>query len=199
MYQKLRADGFVVDCETVRILLKILDADGVELQSSHRLARRTYVSVGPNYLWHIDGYDKIKAYGFAIHGAIDGFSRKVLWLRVASSNNNPKVIASYYMDCIRQLRLVPRAIRSDRVTENTIICDIQRFLLRNAEYLISNKNSFVYGSSTHNQRIEFWWSILRPSRLNWWIIFFKEYFGYQLNIPSRVSAILFLRNLIRRT
>ena len=120
--------------------MKILDAGGVELRSSHRLASRSYVSVGPNYLWHIDGYDKIKPYRFAIHGAIDGFSRKIAWLRVASSNNNPKVIASYYMDCIRQLRLVPRA---DRGTKNTIICGIQHFLQRNAEDLVSNKNSFV--------------------------------------------------------
>ena len=174
MHQKLCADGFIVDRETVRILLKVLDAYGVELRSSHRLARRSYVSVGPNYLWHIDGYDKIKPYGFAIHGAIDGLSRKILWLRVASSNNNPKIIASYYMDCIRQLGLVPRAIRSDRGTENTIICGIQRFLRRNAENLISNKDSFVYGSSTRNQQIECWWSILRPSRLNWSINFFKD-------------------------
>ena len=174
MHQKLRTDGFAVDRETVRILLKILDADGVELRSSHRLARRTYVSVGPKYLWHFDGYDKIKPYGFAIHGAIDGFSRKILWLRVASSNNNPKVIGSYYMDCIRQLRLVPRAIRSDRGTENTIICGIQRFLRRNAEDLISNKNSFVYGTSSRNQGIECWWSLFRRSRLNWWINFFKD-------------------------
>ena len=27
---------------------------------------------GPNFLGHIDGYDKLKAYGFAIHGCIDG-------------------------------------------------------------------------------------------------------------------------------
>ena len=27
---------------------------------------------GPNFLWHINGYDKLKAYGFAIHGWIDG-------------------------------------------------------------------------------------------------------------------------------
>ena len=59
MHQKLRADRFIVDRETVRILLKVLDADGAELQSSHRLARRTYISAGSNYLWHIDGYDKI--------------------------------------------------------------------------------------------------------------------------------------------
>ena len=50
MHQKLCADGFVVDRETVRILLEILNADGVELRSSHRLARRIYVSVEPKYL-----------------------------------------------------------------------------------------------------------------------------------------------------
>lgn len=26
----------------------------------------------PNFLWHIDGYDELKPYGFAIHGCIDG-------------------------------------------------------------------------------------------------------------------------------
>ena len=55
MHQKLRADGFVLDREKLRILLKILDADGVELRSSRRLVRIIYISVGPNYLWHIDG------------------------------------------------------------------------------------------------------------------------------------------------
>ena len=41
MHQKLRADGLIVDCETGRILLKVLHADGVKLRLSHRLARRT--------------------------------------------------------------------------------------------------------------------------------------------------------------
>ena len=100
MHQKLCVDGFIDNRETVRVLLKVLDADGVELRSPHRLARRVYFSVGPNYLWHMDRYDKIKPYGFEIYDAIDGFSRKILWLRVSTSNNNPKVIASSYMDCI---------------------------------------------------------------------------------------------------
>ena len=63
MHQKFRTDGFIVDRETVKILLKGLDADRVELRSSHRLARRTYVSVGPNCLWHIDEYVKVKPNG----------------------------------------------------------------------------------------------------------------------------------------
>ena len=127
--------------------------------------------------------DMIRTNRFAIHGAADGFSRKILWLRVALSINNPKVIESYYVDCIRHLRLVPRANRSDRRTETTIICGIQRFLRRNAKDLISNKNSFVYHSSTGNQRIECWWSILRRSRLDYWINFFKDMSWRMLWIP----------------
>ena len=47
--------------------------------------------VGPNFLWHLDGYDKLKQFGFAIHGCIDGFSRFIIWLESASTNNDPKV------------------------------------------------------------------------------------------------------------
>ena len=28
----------------------------------------------PNFLWHCDGYDKLKPFGIAIHGCIDGYS-----------------------------------------------------------------------------------------------------------------------------
>ena len=27
---------------------------------------------GPNYIWHIDGYDKLSPFGLTIHGCIDG-------------------------------------------------------------------------------------------------------------------------------
>ena len=53
-------------------LMRILDPDGVGSRRSHRLTRRQYHADGPNYLVHIDGYDKLKPFGFAIHGAIDG-------------------------------------------------------------------------------------------------------------------------------
>ncbi|KAL5515272.1 hypothetical protein EMCRGX_G000417 [Ephydatia muelleri] len=34
--------------------------------------QRTYVNKGPNWCWHIDGYDKLKPFGFPIHACIDG-------------------------------------------------------------------------------------------------------------------------------
>ena len=59
-------------------VLWFVDSEGVEQRSRHRLKRRLYSVPGPNYLWHLDGYDKLKRYGFAIHACVDGFSRFVI-------------------------------------------------------------------------------------------------------------------------
>ena len=80
----------VVDRETVWIAMKSLGPEGVSARSRHKLQRRLYNAREPNYVWHIDGYDKIKPYGFAIHGSIDGYSREILWLKVLAINDNPK-------------------------------------------------------------------------------------------------------------
>jgi len=32
------------------------------------LQRRQYITKGPNHLWHINGYGKLKTFGFCIHG-----------------------------------------------------------------------------------------------------------------------------------
>ena len=58
---------------------------GTDLNFDHCFCAKC---VCPNAVWHADGYDKLKPYGFPIHGAIDGFSRRVLWLDVTRSNNN---------------------------------------------------------------------------------------------------------------
>lgn len=99
-------------------MLKILDPEGVQLRSRHRLQRRKYKTAGPNHIWHIDGYDKLKPFGFCIHGAIDGYSRRIMWIEVGSTNNDPFVIAQYYLDCVRQVGGIPKIIRADCGTEN---------------------------------------------------------------------------------
>ena len=67
--------------------------------------------------------DKLKRFGIAIHGCIDGlvyighyciimtklillcrYSRKVLWLNAAKSNNNPNIIAYFYLKCVKELK-----------------------------------------------------------------------------------------------
>ena len=175
MTQRLLNDyRLVVDRETVRELLKILDPEGVELRGRRSLKRRQYRNKGPNYLWHIDGYDKLKPFGFCIHGAIDGFSRRILWLDVGPTNNDPSVICQYFVDCVRQLGGTARVIRADLGTENGDVAAVQRFFRRKAQDDWAGMNSFMYGKSVSNQRIEAWWSILGKDCTKWWIDFFKD-------------------------
>ena len=95
MHQKLREKKLVIDRETVRIAMRSLNPEGVTVRSRHRLQRRVYNARGPNYIWHIDGFDKIKPYGF-----IDGYSRKILWLKIFARNNNPKMIGTLYLNYV---------------------------------------------------------------------------------------------------
>ena len=52
-------------------------------------------------------WDKLKPFGFCVHGAIDGYSRKILLLEVGNSSSNPKIIAEYYLGYVRQIGGTP--------------------------------------------------------------------------------------------
>ena len=68
MLQKLRSSGLTADKETVRLTLKSLDPVGVDRRKRRKLTRHKCHSFGPNHTWHIDGYDRLKPFGRAIHG-----------------------------------------------------------------------------------------------------------------------------------
>ncbi|XP_052704776.1 uncharacterized protein LOC128180681 [Crassostrea angulata] len=101
--------------------MKEIDPIGCEFRRRRRIIRRIYKSSGPNDTWHIDGYDKLKPYGLSIHGCIDGYSRKIMWLRVGSSNNDPTVIARYYLRCVMECGGCPSLLQSDPGTENVLV------------------------------------------------------------------------------
>eukprot|EP00731_Ephydatia_muelleri_P025383 Em0017g466a len=61
---------------------------------------------GPNWCWHIDGYDKLKPFGFPIHACIDGFSRKIIWLELTATNNDPNVVVKFYLDAVVKLEAI---------------------------------------------------------------------------------------------
>ena len=87
--------------QVVELLLRELDPDGCQLRKRHKWKRRQYYNPGPNAVWHADGYDKLKPYSFPVHGCIDGWSRKLLWLVVTRSNNSPDNIGSYFLDAVK--------------------------------------------------------------------------------------------------
>lgn len=173
MHLKCLHEGFIVKRETVRLALQLIDPDGVEIRSRRRLRRRQYSNGGPNFLWHLDSYDKLKPYGICINGCIDGFSRYILWLRAAKTNNDPKVIASYYWDTIDSMQGFPKCIRADQGIENVHVEKMQRFLHDECTQGAFHP-PFIYGRSTAIQRIESWWGILRKHHAQFWMIFFES-------------------------
>ena len=120
-------DGMQVPRRIVADILREIDPDGVNSRRARRLRRRTYQNQGPNSAWHCDGYDKLKPFGFPNHGCIDGWSRKILWLYVTRSNNQPNNIAAYYLEAVTRFKGCPIQFITDRGTENGIAAGIHSY------------------------------------------------------------------------
>ena len=86
---------------------------------------------------------------FVIHGAVDGYSRVVVYLK-CSDNNRASTVLQVFSEATAIYGL-PSRVRSDRGTENTLVAD----------YMIAHRGtgraSFICGRSVHNQRIERMW------------------------------------------
>lgn len=149
-----------------RDLVSLIDREGVSWRKRHRLRRRKYFTKGPNYAWHLDGYDKLAPYGICIHGCIDGFSRKIIWLKAGITNRRPEVVAQYFLEAAIEEGGFPRKLRGDCGTENGLVARIQ-------QQARGEEDAFIYGRSTSNQRIERWWGHLRNARSDFWIHQFK--------------------------
>lgn len=74
------------------------------LKYIQKFRRRAYYAKYPNFIWHMDGYDKLKPYDLCINGCISGLFRKIIQLNVYHTNNNPKIIGGYFMKAVKELR-----------------------------------------------------------------------------------------------
>ena len=106
-------------------------------------------------------------YPIIVFRCIDGYSRKIMWLKASFSNHRPGLIAGYYLDCVSQFGGYPTRVRTDCGTENTMVAALQCLVT-------GNESSHIYGTSPGNQRIEAWWSFFRRHRSQWWIEFFEH-------------------------
>ena len=172
MYHKCQLHGYNVRKEDVRLILSCLDPEGVNFRKARRLHRRAYYASGPNRVWHFDGHDKLRPYGFGVSGCIDGYSRKLIWVNIYTTNSDPKVIGGYYIEAIEKLGGCPTCIRGDRGTENVRVKTFQQVLMRNVR--INHHATYLEGPSTANQRIESFWGHLRKQCLDYYMILFHD-------------------------
>ena len=167
IWHKLKINGIQVNRDDVMNIIKDINPEQSRNRRTRKLERRIYTSPGPNAVWHADGYDKLKPYGFLIHGCIDGFSRKVLWLRVCRSNNDPIIPAHFFLTALKENKICPDLLKTDCGTENGIMASMQSFFH-------NDSHAHRYGASHSNQRIENLWSHYKRTYTTWIINFFKD-------------------------
>ena len=144
----LLAAGITVQRYRLRASIHRVDPVNTAARRSLTVRRRVYSVEGPNALWHLDGNHKLIRWRFVIHGAIDGYSRMVVFLG-CSDNNRAHTVLDYFEEAV-QLHGLPSKLRTDLGGENT---EVWRYMVEQHH----SANAVITGSSTHNERIERLW------------------------------------------
>jgi len=62
----------------------------------------------------------LPAFNVVFGRCIDGYSRKIMWLKASYTNHRPGLIASYFVECCQQFGGYPAHVRTDCGTENAV-------------------------------------------------------------------------------
>ena len=149
VWGQLRSHYVVVSRRRVRESLIRVCPEAVENRASRAVRRCVYSVPSSNALWHIDGLHCLIRWRFVVHGCIDGFSRKVMYLH-ASSNNRASTVLEQFLGATEEHGW-PSRVRSDKGGENI---DVARAMLTMRG---TGRSSHIAGASVHNQRIERLW------------------------------------------
>ncbi len=79
------------------------EPDAVEVRKMRRFFRRRCYSAGMDHVWAFDQHDKWRRFNLYFHVGVDVASRKILWLKIWSSNKNPRLASKYFLDVVEEL------------------------------------------------------------------------------------------------
>ena len=160
MHRKVRQEhGLNVPRDLVHAVMYELDPEGLESRAVGARRKKTkgcFSSKGPNWVHSVDEHDKLMGYQnstfpLAIYGCLDTCSRKLLWLRIWTSNSDPDLIGRWYLEYLYESKAMASYIRMDKGTETGTMATMHAFLRRNHEDITDAGDTVLYGPSTSNQ------------------------------------------------
>lgn len=161
MHKKIRQEhGLNVPRDLVHAVMYDLDPEGLEARAvggaKRKKPKACFSSKGPNWVHSLDGHDKLMGYQnstfpLAVYGCMDTCSRKLLWLRVWTSNSDPKLIGRWYLEYLYETRVMVSYLRVDKGTETGDLATMHAFLRRNHDDILNACDTVLYGPSTSNQ------------------------------------------------
>ena len=119
----LRSLRLRVQRRGARECLPRLDPQNRALRWGIVVSRRVYRVPWPNSLWHLDGHHSLIRWKLVIHGCVDGFSRRIIYLRCSSNNLAETVMNLFFNAVSRDGDRWPSRIRVDWGVENVLVCD----------------------------------------------------------------------------
>ena len=115
-----------------------------------------FTTQGTNCIHSLGGHDKLMGFQnnifpIAVYGCIDTFSRKLLWVKVWMTNNDPNVIGWFYLEHLFNTRMMAGIIWVDKGTETGVMATIRAYLRQQHEDDMDPVETVIYGPSTSNQ------------------------------------------------
>ena len=138
---------------------RMLNPEAVERRRRDIQRRKgEYIVPGPNWLWSIDGHDKLKPYGIEIYAGIDAYSRYITWIYVGVSNGTAVSVVQQFLETVKSTGVFPHFVRSDCGGETGMLAYTQYRLSKSQDPTVKLSDCYLYGTSTANERIEKWWA-----------------------------------------
>lgn len=169
LHTHFRQRGHIIARDRLFQAYRTINFEAVERRKRDLQRHRgEYIVPGPNFVWSIDGYCKLRPYGIEIYACLDAYSRYIVWIYIGISASTAVSCAHQFFYALEEVQLQPRFVRSDRGGETVMLADAHYQLQSLYQPDLEFQDCYLYGTSTSNQRIEAWWGQLSKGIIFRW-------------------------------
>lgn len=145
--------------DAVHNMMFMLDEEGLKRRQPKKKKdnrqKGNFTTKGVNWVHSLDGHCKLMGYQrdtfpLAIYGCLDTASRKILFLKVWTTNSDPKIVAKWYFDYLNDSRVIASKLRMDKGTETGLMATMHAYI-HGLQGEATPQNTVLYGPSTSNQ------------------------------------------------